>query len=103
MKFSEMAYRRPEVPALLRELADWTEEAGRAESGPALVKVYEGADRVLEEYSTLRELASIRYTIDTRDPFYSGEHDYLMNRNRRWKTRPSPLQKQFYPTHTGRL
>ncbi len=77
MKFSEMAYRRPEVPALLRELADWTEEAGRAESGPALVKVYEGADRVLEEYSTLRELASIRYTIDTRDPFYSGEHDYF--------------------------
>lgn len=77
MKFSELDYHRPDVPALLRELAGLAEEAARADSGPALLAAYETADRALGTYSTQRELASIRYTIDTRDPFYSGEHDYF--------------------------
>lgn len=77
MKFSEMPYRRPDVPALLKELGEQAEKARQAESGAALVKVYEETDRAVEEYTTLRELASIRYTIDTRDLFYSGEHDYF--------------------------
>jgi len=77
MKFSELNYCRPDVPALLKQLAELTKQAEQAEDGPALLAAYEAADRALGTYATMRELAGIRYTINTKDPFYSGERDYF--------------------------
>ena len=77
MKHSEMPYHRPDVPALLAELDRLTAEARSADSGEALLSAFSAMDKAMENYETMRELAGTRYTIDTRDPFYSGERDYF--------------------------
>lgn len=77
MKFSEMPYQRPDVDALLKAITDLTarfEAAGSAADQLERIKEY---DRLTEDFSTMSAIASIRNSIDTRDPFYEAEQEFF--------------------------
>lgn len=76
MKFCDMPYQRPQVEVLLARLKELAGQVEQAEE-EALPGLYEEADRLKSAYDTMQVLSSIRYTMDTRDPFYSGERDFF--------------------------
>ena len=73
MKFSEMAYERPDLEALKQQMAELTKRLQNAADYPAAREVFLEKERFMRHVSTLSTLASIRHSIDTRDAFYDGE------------------------------
>ncbi len=76
MKFSEMKYARPDLPALcaeLKALTDALREAGSYDEAKALFLKQEALSRGID---TMATLASIRHSIDTRDEFYAAEEEF---------------------------
>ena len=77
MKFSELVYSRPDTEAMLSAYADLTKRVQNA-SGPAdLLAAFAEHVKLDTDYSFMARLASIRYTIDTRDAFYTAEREYF--------------------------
>ena len=76
MKFSQMTYQRPDYPAAFRQLEDLTARLQAAGSAGEQVQLYRQAEELLSHLSTQATLCSIRYTVDTRDPFYEAENEY---------------------------
>ncbi len=76
MKFNEMPYARPDVAALLAQLADYAAEAKAAQSEEALLAIFWAQDKTLGHYATAANLANIHYTLDTRDAYWTGERDF---------------------------
>jgi M3 family oligoendopeptidase len=76
MKFSEMQYTRPDIDAVLAQCKELAAKAAAADSDEAIVAVYYEQDEALCAYHTAAELASIHYTQDTRDLFWSAERDF---------------------------
>ena len=76
MKFSQMTYQRPDYPAAFRQLEDLTARLKAAGSAKEQAQLYRQAEELLSHLSTQATLCSIRYTVDTRDPFYEAENEY---------------------------
>ena len=77
MKFSELVYSRPDTEAMLSAYADLTKRVQNA-SGPAdLLAAFAEHVKLDTDYSFMARLASIRYTIDTRDAFYTAEREHF--------------------------
>ncbi len=76
MKFNEMPYARPDVDALLAQLADFATQAKSAQSGDALLAVFWAQDKALAHYGTAAVLANIHYTLDTRDAYWAAEREF---------------------------
>ncbi len=77
MKFSELVYSRPDTEAMLSAYADLTKRVQNA-SGPAdLLAAFAEHVKLDTDYSFMARLASIRYTIDTRDTFYTAEREHF--------------------------
>ncbi len=77
MKFSDMPYVRPDVPALrerLEELTARLEAAGDFDTADAL---FQAMDKETGALITADSLAYIRHTIDTNDPYYDEEVKHL--------------------------
>lgn len=77
MKFSEMRYTRPDIAAVLAKCDGIAARAAAAASGEELVALYREQDAELSHYHTALCLASIHYTQDTRDPYWSAEQDFF--------------------------
>ena len=77
MKFSEMPYARPDIGALLAQCSALAQKAEQARSGEELVALYYEQSSALAGYTTAANLASIHYTCDTRDPYWSAEQDFF--------------------------
>ena len=73
MKFSEMPYERPDLEALIRDMADLTERLKNAADYQAAREVFLEKEAFMKRVATLSTLANVRHTIDTRDTFYDGE------------------------------
>jgi M3 family oligoendopeptidase len=77
LPFSDFRYERPDVDAIGRDFRaalDAFRSAVTADDAEArLHELY----AVRNRFETMREIASIRYTIDTRDPFYEGEQGFF--------------------------
>lgn len=75
MKFADYSYVRPDYATTKKEFAEKISEfeAGTAETvnerGEALFQLH-------SDLTSMQELAMIRHTIDTRDPFYKEEDEY---------------------------
>lgn len=82
MKFTELKYARPDTAALLAAYKALAEKAKAAQSGEEVLAVWAEHVKLDTDYGFMARLASIRYTIDTRDEFYAAERDFL--------TRPLP-------------
>lgn len=77
MKFSELVYSRPDTETMLSAYADLTKRVQNA-SGPAdLLAAFAEHVKLDTDYSFMARLASIRYTIDTRDAFYTAEREHF--------------------------
>ena len=72
-RFSELPYTRPDFDALRQGLIARTEAVKNAESYEALREVFLEFDRTWQEVSVDFNLAFIRNTLDTTDPFYEQE------------------------------
>lgn len=76
MKFSQMAYERPDLEKVKQQLTELTDSLEKAESFEEANKVFLEEDAFCRHVETLSTLANIRHTIDTRDPFYDEEMNF---------------------------
>ncbi|MEY8310626.1 M3 family oligoendopeptidase [Oscillospiraceae bacterium 42-9] len=76
MKFSEMTYTRPNMPALLAQMDQLTARLKAAASAGEQLDVFKEEEELSSHISTAASIAAIRHTVDTRDPFYSGEDEF---------------------------
>jgi len=77
MKFSEIPYSRPDVPARCGQLDALTAALVAAATPEAAVQIILEADTVAKAFHNDKSVADIRYTQNTADPFYLGELEYL--------------------------
>ena len=77
MRFSELPYRRPNLEEIEGRAAALLERIGSAASAQEQIDAYLAYEELERETNTACTLASIRHTIDTRDPFYDKENDYV--------------------------
>lgn len=76
MKFSQMVYVRPELREMKKQLNELTLHLKEAKDYESAKKAFLEKETVEKHISTLRSLAHIRHTIDTRDEFYEGEEQF---------------------------
>lgn len=76
MKFSEMKYLRPDVDVVGNSLKDLTCRFQAAENYGEARAVFLEKEALMKSVRTQETLASIRHSIDTRDPFYDGEMQF---------------------------
>lgn len=76
-KFGDMNYQRPDVDKVLEAYQMLTAKAQQAQDGEQLVQVFAEHRKLDDDYSTAARLARIRYTLNTRDEFYTAENDFF--------------------------
>ena len=76
MKFSEMPYQRPDIPALREKLEALRARIEGAQSADEAERAYRESDALSQQYATATSLAYIRHSIDTRDAFYDAENAF---------------------------
>ena len=75
-KVSELQYTRVNADEVIAAIEKCTRDAKAAKSGKALAACREEALKHIFRVSTMSALAFMRFTLDTRAPFYLGEKDY---------------------------
>lgn len=79
MKFSELPYERLDLEKTLAAYESITADFKKAASAEEQIAIMKKADNLTMDVNTQMRLASTRYTIDTRDPFYDKEREYNDN------------------------
>ncbi len=77
MKFSEMPYERPDAEGMKKEIAGLTKRLQEAGSYEEAKAVFLEKEKLEKHLDTLYNLAYIRHSIDTADPFYDGEQKFF--------------------------
>ncbi len=77
VKVSQIEYKRPDVDKLLSTLKDIKNRMQNAQSVEEFYSAHDDFRAYSEQTGTMFSLASIRFTQDTRDEFYSAEQDFL--------------------------
>ncbi len=72
-KFAELAYSRPDAAALAESIRAYTAALANAKSFEETRALLMEHKAAMSEFGTMRTIASIRNTVDTRDAFYEGE------------------------------
>lgn len=76
MKFSDFAYRRPDMALLEEQFEAWLGKLEQAENGEAQIEALAAINKLRGEYKTLSAIAGVRHTVDTNDPFYKAEQEF---------------------------
>ena len=76
MKFSEMPYVRPDKGEIVAALQGFTAKLKDAPDYSCANRVFREKDKYFRYIDTLANLAAIRHSIDTRDPFYDKEEQF---------------------------
>lgn len=76
MKFSEMAYARPDVEAVSKEIKDIIERINKAQSAEEQLQAHKDYNELCKKVETMYTLAYIRHTINTEDEFYDKEKEF---------------------------
>ena len=79
MKFKEMPYTRPDLKQVTDQMTEMTKALAEASSYEEARAVFLKWDEEERHLDTMQELATIRHTIDTRDPFYDAEDTWWNN------------------------
>ena len=90
-KFSELQYTRPDMEAFRETFEQAIRELEQAKDYAQARKVYFDLQEKEAAVDTMATLASVRNTIDTRDPFYEAEMKWIREQN----ARLIPLNKQW--------
>ena len=75
MTFNDFPYTRPDLADLQAQLDRILQSLQQAGDAPAFLEILHEYDDLKSHFMTLAELAAIRHTLDTRDPFYAAEND----------------------------
>ena len=75
--FSDVAYQRPDMAKLSRSIRTYAAAMGAAASAEEAYQLLVDHKAAMDEYTTMRGLATIRNSIDTRDPFYAEEKAFF--------------------------
>ena len=81
MKFSEFPYVRPDIDAVCGQINSLAEKFAAAKSAEEELEIIREYRSVLTEFNSTRTIASIRYTINTKDPFYLEENKFFNKNN----------------------
>ncbi|MCL2462539.1 MAG: M3 family oligoendopeptidase, partial [Defluviitaleaceae bacterium] len=76
MKFPDLPYARPDMEALKTALSAAAERIAGARAFAEADAAFLEAQERLAEAHTMFQVSYIRGSIDTKDPFYSGERDF---------------------------
>ncbi|MCY7362415.1 MAG: M3 family oligoendopeptidase, partial [Ignavibacteria bacterium] len=76
-KFSDFKYERPDLISIEKEFNLLLTEFKNGKSANGQYEILKKINVLRGELESLNKIASIRYTINTEDKFYSEEHDYL--------------------------
>jgi M3 family oligoendopeptidase len=77
MTFDEYPYERPDLEVVQSRFAGLLERFGNAGSFIEQNGVLEELNRYRWEFETMRELAYVRHTVNTKDEFYEREREYF--------------------------
>jgi len=77
MKFSEFKYQRPDLEAIEKQITKDLNEFNNAESADVQCRVIESINEIRKNFSTLYNIASINYSIDTENAFYEEEKKFF--------------------------
>ena len=76
MKVSQIPYERVSLEEIEKALPEIVNAVRNAGSADEILKARESYRTLLERFETSASLASMRYTINTADPFYVAENEY---------------------------
>ncbi len=76
-KFEDIKYARPDVEKRKRENAEYVAAFTAADSYETARRLFLEEDKAEQQFSTMFNVAYIRYTGDTRDEFYNAEVEYF--------------------------
>ena len=77
MKFSQMKYRRPDTTAVEMEYRDITQRFPLCENAEQQLALLDRHEKLLGNVRTMSNLAYIRNSITTTDPFYKEEQAFF--------------------------
>ena len=76
MKFSQFPYQRLDLDQTLSQMEQITQRLSAAATAQEQIDAMLEMDRLMIQVSTTFNIAEVRHTIDTRDPFYDQEQSY---------------------------
>lgn len=77
MKFSEMAYARPNLNEVERNFNQLLQQFNQAQSAAEQNDIILQINALKNNFSTFSSLASVRNSIDTTNPFYEAEQEFF--------------------------
>jgi len=77
MKFSDFKYSRPDLDTIGREIQKDLMDFNNAESAETQCRVIENINVVRKNFSTMFNIASVNYSIDTNNGFYEEEKKFF--------------------------
>ena len=77
MKFSEIKYQRPDLDSMKNRMKTSLTEFNTAASAEKQIEIVEAIYRDRAHFETMSNMANIRYTINTTDPFFEQEQQYF--------------------------
>jgi M3 family oligoendopeptidase len=77
MKFSEMTYERPDIQEVEKKFTSLLAGFDSADTFEEQDSAMKDINVLRREFETMGSIASVRYTIDTTDPFYRTEREYF--------------------------
>lgn len=77
IKFKDFEYIRPDMEAVKKEFKTLMSEFNNAKSADEQYQILKKINLVRNEFESMNRIASIRYTINTKDKLYNSEHDFF--------------------------
>ncbi|MCR4588012.1 MAG: M3 family oligoendopeptidase [Lachnospiraceae bacterium] len=96
MKFSEMPYEHIDFDAAIERIKELAGELKKASSAEEQFEVHKKFYKLHGHIKTMQVLAEIRHSIDTTDPFYKKEQDYLDQEMPRYKNAIMIYDKELF-------
>ncbi|MBO4538298.1 MAG: M3 family oligoendopeptidase, partial [Erysipelotrichaceae bacterium] len=76
MKFSEFKYERINMEEVTKQMEQLLAELKQQTTAEDFYRVFQKEQELEKKIDTMGTLASVRHSIDTRDPFYEAENDF---------------------------
>lgn len=77
MKFEEYKYLRPNIEKISEELKELTEKFINANNVEEQINIIDEVNNIKRNFNTMHSLATIRFSIDTKDEFYDKENIFF--------------------------
>lgn len=87
MKFSQLEYKRPDIEVVRSNFKSLLVEFDLAKDAETQILVIDKINALRNDFETMLQIASVKYTLDTSNQFYQAEQDYFDEK--------SPVYQEF--------